>query len=100
MDTSQNSSCNYSTSFSLFQFVVLDSVDNSNKRIIVANTHQYFHPDADHIRLLQTSMTLTYLEHLVAETTAEVSRMCRHSPTYAILNEAVLDLRSLSMFKF
>jgi len=53
------------------QFVVLDSVDNSKKRIIVANTHQYFHPDADHIRLLQSSMTLTYLEHLVAEAAVE-----------------------------
>lgn len=53
------------------QFVVLDSIDNSKKRIIVANTHQYFHPDADHIRLLQSSMTLTYLEHLVAEAAVE-----------------------------
>lgn len=53
--------------------MVLDSVDDSNKRIVVANTHQYFHPDADHIRLLQTGMTVTFLEHLVAEVTAEVS---------------------------
>jgi 2',5'-phosphodiesterase len=53
--------------------VVFDSVDDSNERIVVANTHQYFHPDADHIRLLQSGMTLTYLEHLVAETAAEVS---------------------------
>jgi 2',5'-phosphodiesterase len=48
-------------------------VDDSNERIVVANTHQYFHPDADHIRLLQTGMTLIYLEHLVAEAVAEVS---------------------------
>ena len=73
----------YNTSYSWFQFVVLDSVDNSKKRIVVANTHQYFHPDADHIRLLQSSMTLTYLEHLVAETALEVSLMYRHSLTYA-----------------
>jgi 2',5'-phosphodiesterase len=53
--------------------VVLDSVDDSNERIVVANTHQYFHPDADHIRLLQSGMAVTFLEHLVAEATAEVS---------------------------
>jgi 2',5'-phosphodiesterase len=53
--------------------VVFDSVDDSNERIVVANTHQYFHPDADHIRLLQTGITLIYLEHLVAEAAAEVS---------------------------
>jgi 2',5'-phosphodiesterase len=48
-------------------------MDNSNERIVVANTHQYFHPDADHIRLLQSGMTVMYLEHLVAEVAAEVS---------------------------
>lgn len=53
------------------QFVVFDSVDESNERIVVANTHQYFRPDADHIRLLQTGMSLIYLEHLVAEAAAE-----------------------------
>ncbi|XP_069691663.1 2',5'-phosphodiesterase 12 isoform X1 [Periplaneta americana] len=57
------------------QFVVLDSVDNPNERLVVANTHQYFHPDADHIRLLQTGMTLTYLEHLVAEASAQERRV-------------------------
>lgn len=64
--------------------MVLDSVDNPKERIIVANTHQYFHPDADHIRLLQSSMTLTYLEHLVVEAAVEVSLMYRHSLTYTI----------------
>ncbi|PSN55444.1 hypothetical protein C0J52_05705 [Blattella germanica] len=48
------------------KFVVLDSVDNK-ERIIVTNTHQYFHPDADHIRLLQTGMTVMYLENLNKE---------------------------------
>ncbi|KAJ9577226.1 hypothetical protein L9F63_006200, partial [Diploptera punctata] len=52
------------------QFVILDSVDNPSERVIVANTHQYFHPDADHIRLLQSGMTVIYLEHLVAENMA------------------------------
>lgn len=31
-------------------------VKASNKYIIVANTHLYYHPDADHIRLLQATM--------------------------------------------
>lgn len=32
--------------------------------LIVANTHLYFAPDADHIRLLQSSICIRYLEYL------------------------------------
>ena len=45
------------------QLVVLETVDES-KRLIVANTHLYFHPDADHIRLLQATMALRLAEDL------------------------------------
>lgn len=43
--------------------VLLQSVHN-NKRIVVANTHLYFHPDADHIRLLQAATGLRLAQDL------------------------------------
>lgn len=33
-----------------------------NEIVLIANTHLYFHPDADHIRLLQCGFILKYLE--------------------------------------
>lgn len=41
------------------QLVVLESLANG-KRVVVANTHLYFHPDADHIRLLQAGCGLRF----------------------------------------
>jgi len=43
--------------------LVLESVING-KRIVVANTHLYFHPNADHIRLLQSCVALRLAQHL------------------------------------
>lgn len=34
------------------------------KFILVANTHLYFHPDADHIRLLQIGLFMIYVQHI------------------------------------
>lgn len=45
------------------QLLVLESVFNA-KRIVVANTHLYFHPDADHIRLLQSCVTLRLAQEM------------------------------------
>lgn len=45
------------------QLLVLESVHNG-KRVIVANTHLYFHPDADHIRLLQAATGLRLAQDL------------------------------------
>lgn len=45
------------------QLVVLESIQNG-KRIVVANTHLYFHPDADHIRLLQANVGLRLAQDL------------------------------------
>lgn len=36
--------------------------------IIVANTHLYFAPDADHIRLLQAGFILKYLQDVYEKT--------------------------------
>lgn len=36
----------------------------TGKILCVANTHLYFHPDADHIRLLQFYLSLLYVQHV------------------------------------
>ncbi|EFX70394.1 hypothetical protein DAPPUDRAFT_112677 [Daphnia pulex] len=43
--------------------LVLDSLLNG-KRVVVANTHLYFHPNADHIRLLQSCVALRLTQNL------------------------------------
>lgn len=39
--------------------------------LILGNVHLYFHPDADHIRLLQTITCITILENAVAKVKQE-----------------------------
>ncbi|XP_026738408.1 2',5'-phosphodiesterase 12-like [Trichoplusia ni] len=39
----------------------LESIDNVNEVLIVGNTHLYFHPDADHIRLIQGGIVIYWL---------------------------------------
>lgn len=48
---------------SLSQVTVLKS-KSLEKYLIVANTHLYFHPDADHIRLLQIGFFMLYVKHI------------------------------------
>ncbi|XP_068620853.1 2',5'-phosphodiesterase 12 [Battus philenor] len=43
---------------------VLQSIDNVNEIVIVGNTHLYFHPDADHIRLLQGGIVINWLKEI------------------------------------
>lgn len=40
------------------QVTLLRSKENPQKYILVANTHLYFHPDADHVRLLQFGINM------------------------------------------
>lgn len=40
----------------------------NDKYILVANTHLYFHPDADHIRLLQFGFSMLYVEDIYKKT--------------------------------
>jgi len=47
------------------QFLILRSKDVANKFIAVANTHLYFHPDADHVRLLQIGFSMILVEDLI-----------------------------------
>ncbi|XP_022123100.2 2',5'-phosphodiesterase 12 [Pieris rapae] len=42
----------------------LQSCDNENEIIIVGNTHLYFHPDADHIRLIQGGIIIYWLKNI------------------------------------
>ncbi|KAK4879321.1 hypothetical protein RN001_007467 [Aquatica leii] len=44
--------------------VVLECKDNK-EIVLVANTHLYFHPDSDHIRLLQGGIAIRYLVALL-----------------------------------
>ena len=45
------------------QIVVMDVIGQP-KRLVVANTHLYFHPDADHIRLLQATIASRLAQHI------------------------------------
>lgn len=53
------------------QVTVLKSRENG-LYLIVANTHLYFHPDADHIRLLQVAFFMLYVKHIYESTIAEL----------------------------
>ncbi|XP_050675790.1 2',5'-phosphodiesterase 12 [Leptidea sinapis] len=44
---------------------LLKSLDNENEILIVGNTHLYFHPDADHIRLIQGGIVISWLNDLL-----------------------------------
>lgn len=51
-----------STSFQVTVLKVKD--DTKNRYIMVGNTHLYYHPDANHIRLIQVKMATAYLTYL------------------------------------
>lgn len=53
-----------STAVQLTTFRPLNKPDHL---LLVANTHLYFHPDADHIRLLQIGFCMLYVQHIVEE---------------------------------
>lgn len=46
------------------QINVLECLDRDDI-LVVANTHLYFHPDADHIRLLHGGIAIRYLENFL-----------------------------------
>lgn len=54
------------------QVTVLKSIQQ-NKYLIVANTHLYFHPDADHIRVLQIAFFMLYVQHVQQKTKDELN---------------------------
>ncbi|XP_037824634.1 2',5'-phosphodiesterase 12 [Lucilia sericata] len=61
----------------------LNLLKTSNDRyILVANTHLYFHPDADHIRLLQIGFAMLFVEDVYKKTIAK----------YNLTNETQLSI--------
>ncbi|XP_045511481.1 2',5'-phosphodiesterase 12 [Colias croceus] len=44
---------------------ILHSLDNEKEILIVGNTHLYFHPDADHIRLIQGGIVIHWLQTIL-----------------------------------
>ncbi len=50
---------------SVFQCLLLKSLDSKENAILLGNTHLYFHPDADHIRLIQSYMYVKFMEHYI-----------------------------------
>jgi 2',5'-phosphodiesterase len=44
--------------------VVVKPREMCNKYLIIASTHLYFHPDADHVRLLQIAFSMLYVQHV------------------------------------
>lgn len=47
------------------QVVILQSKEFPQKFIAVANTHLYFHPDADHLRLLQIGFSMILVQDFI-----------------------------------
>lgn len=52
----------------------LESIDNLNEVLIVGNTHLYFHPDADHIRLIQGGIVIYWLMDIREKIALKVSK--------------------------
>ncbi|XP_004527106.1 2',5'-phosphodiesterase 12 [Ceratitis capitata] len=52
--------CDRSTTL---QVLILKCKENG-RYLLVTNTHLYFHPDADHIRLLQMGFAMLYVKHI------------------------------------
>ncbi|KAK3909043.1 2',5'-phosphodiesterase 12 [Frankliniella fusca] len=49
------------------QATVVQSLERPEKWLVIGNTHLYFHPDADHVRLLQGGQTILFLEEVVSK---------------------------------
>ncbi|KAH8395663.1 hypothetical protein KR222_005786 [Zaprionus bogoriensis] len=61
--------CDRSTTLQLCLF----QVQETNRYLLVANTHLYFHPDADHIRLLQAGFSIIFVEHIYKQALKDYS---------------------------
>ncbi|XP_034106923.1 2',5'-phosphodiesterase 12 [Drosophila albomicans] len=59
--------CDRSTTLQLCLF----QLKGTKRYVMVANTHLYFHPDADHIRLLQIGFSLIFVEHIYKQAIKE-----------------------------
>ncbi|KAK7016428.1 Endonuclease/Exonuclease/phosphatase [Halocaridina rubra] len=48
-----------------FQVSIMESVEDPNKLLVIGNTHLYFHPNADHIRMLQGGICMQILKQVI-----------------------------------
>lgn len=49
------------TKSNLVQLALLQSLDNPSHHLMVVNTHLYYHPKGDHVRLMQVAVLMEYL---------------------------------------
>ena len=57
---------------SIFQCILLKSSEETESAILLGNTHLYFHPDADNIRLIQSYIFVKYMENKLKELSKKV----------------------------
>ncbi|XP_060691588.1 2',5'-phosphodiesterase 12 isoform X1 [Hemiscyllium ocellatum] len=48
------------------QVCVLESLEDSSKKLCIGNTHLYWHPKGGHIRLIQIAIAFRHLQHVTA----------------------------------
>lgn len=65
--TNENAKKRFTDRNTSILMVKLRSIDNPGEILILGNTHLYFHPDADHVRLLQAFYALTFLRQTAQE---------------------------------
>jgi 2',5'-phosphodiesterase len=49
------------------QAIIIQSIENDDEIIVVGNTHFYFQPDSDHIRVMQGGLTILWLNSIIEE---------------------------------
>lgn len=64
LESNQNLKKRFMDRHTILQTTLLKLKSLSDKYILLANTHLYFAPDADHIRLLQGSICVKYIEYI------------------------------------
>ncbi len=60
--------------FHPLQTTLLESMENNDRRVLVATTHLFFHPKANLIRIVQTEVVLKHLETLLDAYEAQVGK--------------------------
>ena len=59
----------------LLQVLVLESIEDTKRRLCVCTTHLYFHPLGSVVRLLQSAVAIRHLEHIKS---IQESKVCEY----------------------
>ena len=62
---------------SIVLVTLLKSVEQMNSYLLVANTHLYYHPKGDHVRLVQSAILVNYLRAQVSKFSRELGDEAR-----------------------